>query len=90
MQEITITLFCRFGDPLAPRPTTMRESVNTHSQLDALSYLTMSGSVQSVHLVHPLTLRWETSLESISLVINRNSQHLEFTSRPHHLLPATY
>ena len=83
MEEIT--LFCRFGDPLALRPMTMRESVNTHSQLDALR-LTMSGSVQSVHL---LTLRWETSLESFSLVIAR-AQHFEFTLRPHHLLPATH
>ena len=84
MEEIP--LFCRFGDPLAPRPMTMRESVNTHSQLDALR-LTMSGSAQSVH---PLTLRWETSLESISLIRVKGNQHFKFTSRPHHLLPATY
>ena len=37
----------------------------------------------------PLTLRWETSLESFSLVIAR-AQHFEFTLCPHHLLPATY
>ncbi len=88
MEETAITLFCRFGDPLAPRPMTIRESVNTHSQLDALSYLTMSGGVTSLYL---LTLRWETSLESISLlIIIISNQHLEFTFHLHHLLPATY